>query len=61
MNPSFRMDLPYVDILIETDGPMLRYGIQFLDNKRIILPRRKNDWPDQDRLKRRFDSFMNAI
>ncbi|MBN2213880.1 MAG: hypothetical protein JW723_06525 [Bacteroidales bacterium] len=49
------------DVLRETNGPMLRYGIQFLDNNRIILPRMKNDWPDQDRLKMRFETFLKAI
>lgn len=49
------------DVLIETDGPMLKYGIQSLNNSRLILPSRKNDWPDQDRLKLRFEMFLKAV
>lgn len=49
------------DILEEKDGPMLKYGIQDLDNQKILLPRRKENWPDQYRLERRFHRFLNAI
>lgn len=48
------------DILYETDGPMLRYGIQSLENKHIILPNNKKNWPDKERLDTRFQRFMDA-
>ena len=48
------------DILEEIDGPMLKYGIQSLNTKRIILPKKRLDWPDQDRLQQRFELFLKA-
>ncbi|MCK4812406.1 MAG: HNH endonuclease [Candidatus Marinimicrobia bacterium] len=45
------------DILRETDGPMLKHGIQELDNHKIILPYHKKDWPDPERLEERFQAF----
>lgn len=45
------------DILEETDGPMLKYGIQSLDNNRLILPQHKKDWPDRERLEERYQVF----
>ncbi|MCK4665047.1 MAG: HNH endonuclease [Bacteroidales bacterium] len=48
------------DILRETDGPMLRHGIQSLENKHIILPNNKKNWPDKERLDTRFQRFMDA-
>lgn len=46
------------DILDEVDGPMLKYGLQALDNKNIILPHKKTDWPDKDRLSTRYNKFL---
>lgn len=48
------------DILEEEDGPMLKYGLQSLNNNRLILPRYKTDWPDRERLEVRFREFMRA-
>lgn len=48
------------DILLEIDGPMLKHGIQELQNQKIILPNHKNLWPDRDRLSIRFDKFRQA-
>ncbi len=48
------------DVLIETDGPMLKHGIQELQEKNIILPSSKNSWPDVDRLSIRYEQFMQA-
>lgn len=47
------------DILDEVDGPMLKYGLQLLNNKRLILPHKKIDWPDKDRLSTRYNKFLN--
>ena len=47
------------DVLEEIDGPMLKYGLQSLENNKIILPRNKNFWPDRDRLAMRFDQFIS--
>lgn len=48
------------DILHETDGPMLKYGLQSLENNKIILPHRHVDWPDQQRLEIRYQIFKEA-
>ena len=48
------------DILREIDGPMLKYGLQSLENNKIILPSHLNERPDRDRLARRFQEFLDA-
>ena len=48
------------DILREIDGPMLKYGLQALENNKIILPSHMNDRPDRDRLERRYLEFLDA-
>lgn len=48
------------DILLESDGPMLKHGIQELQNQKIILPYHKNLWPDRDRLLIRYEKFKEA-
>jgi len=49
------------DILHETDGPMLRYGIQELQDKTIILPHKRDLWPDRERLEIRYHHFRHAV
>jgi len=46
------------DILSEVDGPMLKYGLQSLDGRKIILPNREIDFPNRDRLDRRYREFI---
>ncbi len=48
------------DILFETDGPMLKHGLQDLDNTMIVLPSRRLNWPDPERLEIRYDQFLRA-
>ncbi len=48
------------DILRETDGPMLKHGIQELQDLKIILPSMRREWPDRDRLAVRYDQFRHA-
>jgi len=48
------------DILREHDGPMLRHGLQELNGSRIILPSKRIDRPDPDRLALRFELFKRA-
>ncbi|MGC4175092.1 HNH endonuclease [Demequina sp.] len=45
------------DLLAEKDGPMLRYGLQAMHGQQIIVPRRKAEQPDKDRLAERFAQF----
>ena len=48
------------DILREIDGPMLKFGIQELNNHKIILPTKLRDYPDRDRLEWRYDRFKKV-
>ena len=48
------------DILDEIDGPMLLHGLQELHENKLILPSKRKDWPDQDRLEIRYRKFPNA-
>lgn len=48
------------DVLLETDGPMLLHGLQELHQKQIVLPHRKQDRPDPERLSMRYMEFRNA-
>jgi len=60
INPDFHVKVRQ-DILEEIDGPMLKYGLQSLNNSRLILPRNHKDWPDRQRLEERFEKFRIAI
>ncbi|KHL18343.1 UNVERIFIED_CONTAM: restriction endonuclease [Mumia flava] len=45
------------DLLEETDGPMLRHGLQEMDKQPLQLPARRREQPDRERLARRFETF----
>jgi putative restriction endonuclease len=47
-------------ILLEHDGPMLVVGLQQIHEKRILLPRRSSEFPDPERLARRYSEFLAA-
>jgi putative restriction endonuclease len=47
-------------LLDETDGPMLRAGLQGFHGASIALPRRPEDRPDPSRLETRFKRFERA-
>jgi putative restriction endonuclease len=47
-------------LLRETDGPMLRTGLQGFHGRDIALPRRPADRPDPQRLEVRFRRFTDA-
>jgi putative restriction endonuclease len=49
------------DVLLESDGPMLLHGLQELHQKQIILPHKRQDRPDPERLVTRYEEFRNAI
>lgn len=48
------------DVLEEEDGPMLIHGLQKLDGNSIILPRKRQSYPDQGLLEKRFRIFRGA-
>jgi putative restriction endonuclease len=59
INPDYYIHVRN-DILMETDGPMLKYGLQALEHQKIILPNHRKDYPDRDRLEQRFAKFLKA-
>ncbi len=48
------------DILDEEDGPVLKHGLIGLHASKIVLPRAKKQWPNQDALDWRYKKFINA-
>ncbi|MFA4930160.1 MAG: HNH endonuclease, partial [Patulibacter sp.] len=48
------------DLLDETDGPMLRFGLQEFHSTAIRQPRSKNERPDPERLELRYEQFKAA-
>jgi putative restriction endonuclease len=48
------------DIRDETDGPMLKHGLQGLHNKRIVIPKSKRLRPAPELLERRWEQFIAA-
>jgi putative restriction endonuclease len=59
ISPDYQITVR-TDILNEIDGPMLKHGIQELNNHKIILPTHRKDYPDKERLNWRFERFMKA-
>ena len=48
------------DLLSESDGPMLRHGLQGLHEQPIHRPRRAADHPDPERLEVKYQDFRQA-
>ena len=59
ISPDFITEIR-TDILNETDGPMLKYGLQEMHGLRISLPRRKEDKPNREALAERYRLFRLA-
>ena len=59
ISPDFIAEIR-TDILDETDGPMLRYGLQEVHGVRISLPRKQEDKPNRDALAERYRRFKLA-
>jgi putative restriction endonuclease len=45
-------------VLTEVDGPMLKHGLQEMNQRSLWLPARQQDLPDRDRLALRFSKFQ---
>jgi len=56
IRPDYKIEVRG-DILEESDGPMLKHGLQEIHDTRIQIPSRKLDRPDPVRLQRRFEEF----
>ena len=49
------------DILVEVDGPMLRYGLQGRHGQPLMaVPRMRAERPDRARLQTAYDAFRSA-
>lgn len=59
IRPDFRV-IVKAEILIETDGPMLRHGLQELHNTKLVIPRKIDLRPDPELLERRWEKFMDV-
>jgi putative restriction endonuclease len=59
ISPDYKIKVR-LDLLEEIDGPMLKYGIQFLNNANLILPSIRKNYPDKERLEIRFLKFLKA-
>jgi putative restriction endonuclease len=59
INPDYIIKIR-TDLLTETDGPMLKYGIQSLNNTKLILPSNRIQYLDKERLERRYLDFLKA-
>jgi putative restriction endonuclease len=49
------------DILEESDGPMLRFGLQGIHHQTISVPRSSDLRPDRDMLAWRYEQFQKAV
>ncbi len=56
ISPDYRVQIA-LDLLAETDGPMLRHGLQEMHGRSLHLPARRGDAPDRERLAWRFAQF----
>ena len=56
IRPDYRI-VVRPEIMRENDGPMLKAGLQAIDQTELIVPRSVRERPDPDRLKARFESF----
>lgn len=57
IDPDFRVHVNR-ELLTESDGPMLRHGLQEMHGRIIQLPRRASDRPDRQRLELRYARFV---
>lgn len=48
------------DLMLEVDGPMLRYGIQAMDKQALQVPVHRRDHPDRGKLAIRYEEFTRA-
>jgi putative restriction endonuclease len=59
IDPDFRIHVS--DPLLEIhDGPFLELGLKSIDRTLIAMPRRREDWPDRDRLALRFEQYKKV-
>lgn len=57
ISPDYTVHINRV-LLQEVDGPMLKHGIQEMDQRPLTVPTRLRDRPDRERLAARYASFL---
>ncbi len=60
INEDYRIEVRQ-DILDEVDGPMLKYGLQELQHKTMVLPRSANMQPNKDFIRDRYEKFLKVV
>ncbi len=60
IRPDYKVEIR-LDILQETDGPMLRHGLQDMHGSTIWVPGNAADKPDPGALEQRYESFQSAL
>ena len=59
IRPDYSIEI-CLDILEETDGPMLKHGLQEMHDRKIWVPRSAGDRPDPNALEQRYEEFRAA-
>lgn len=59
IRPDLRVEIRD-DILQEVDGPMLKYGLQAMNNSKIVVPRNRDLQPGAEYIERRYEIFRKA-
>jgi len=59
IRPDLRVEIRS-EILLEVDGPMLKHGLQELHGSRLIIPKKKEEQPNSERLEERYEAFKAA-
>jgi putative restriction endonuclease len=60
IRPDLRVEIR-ADILIEVDGPMLRYGLQEMNGNKLYLPTSNQLKPGREFLEARYEQFKHAV
>jgi putative restriction endonuclease len=59
ITPDYKVAIK-ADVLAESDGPMLKHGLQQMDGRCLWVPKRIEERPNRDRLAARFEEFKGA-
>lgn len=59
IRPNYRI-VVRPEIMREEDGPMLKAGLQQIDDSSLVLPRSVREHPDTDRLRARYEQFAES-
>ncbi len=60
VRPDLRVEIR-ADILLEIDGPMLRYGLQEMDGNKLYLPANSQLKPGREFVEARYEEFKRAV